>query len=150
MGTLPHPLGLHRVVSPSGVLPQPAQVIDNAMPMQANELLIAVDALNVDAASFVQISQAVGGDPQAIGERVLEIVHERGKLHNPVTGSGGMLIGRVKRSPHAHAGQRHRSGLSRGRAGTGRPHCHFGLAVTDSLADRPDPERERGGAPTGD
>ena len=96
MGTLPHPLGLHRVVSPSGVLPQPAQVIDNAMPMQANELLIAVDALNVDAASFVQISQAVGGDPQAIGERVLEIVHERGKLHNPVTGSGGMLIGRVK------------------------------------------------------
>ena len=28
-------------------------------------------------------------------ERVLEIVRERGKLHNPVTNSGGMLYGTV-------------------------------------------------------
>lgn len=92
----PHPLGLHRVVAPAGMLPQGAEAIDNAMPMQANELLIEVTALNVDAASFVQIEGEAKGDVRAIAERVLAIVARRGKLHNPVTGSGGMLIGRVK------------------------------------------------------
>jgi L-erythro-3,5-diaminohexanoate dehydrogenase len=38
----------------------------------------------------------VGGDPARIAERIQEIVRARGKMQNPVTGSGGMLIGRVK------------------------------------------------------
>lgn len=92
----PHPLGLHRVIAPAGVLPQPAQVIDNRTRVHANEMLIDVSALNVDAASFIQVKEMVGGDPDAIATRILEIIEERGKLHNPVTGSGGMLIGRVK------------------------------------------------------
>lgn len=93
---VPHPLGLHRVIEPAGVLPQPAQSIDNSMVLHANEMLIAVSALNVDAASFTQVKELVGHDPDAIAAHMRAIVDERGKLHNPVTGSGGMLIGRVK------------------------------------------------------
>jgi L-erythro-3,5-diaminohexanoate dehydrogenase len=38
----------------------------------------------------------VGGDAARIGAEVTAIVRERGKMHNPVTGSGGMLVGRVR------------------------------------------------------
>lgn len=93
---VPHPLGLHRVIDPVGVLPQPARVIDNRMTLRGNEMLIEVSALNVDAASFTQVKDQVGADHEAIAAHMRAIVDERGKLHNPVTGSGGMLIGRVR------------------------------------------------------
>ncbi len=89
------PYGTHRVLQPTGVLPQPAWQIDNTMAMCDNEILIDVSALNVDAASFTQIKQAAHGDVDRIARTILDIVAQRGKLHNPVTGSGGMLIGRV-------------------------------------------------------
>lgn len=89
------PYGTHRVIQPAGVLPQPAWQIDNRMSICDNEILIDVDALNVDAASFTQIKQAARGDVDRIAASILDIVAQRGKLHNPVTGSGGMLIGRV-------------------------------------------------------
>lgn len=89
------PYGTHRVIEPVGVLPQPARRIDNKMDVRDNEILIDVQALNVDAASFTQIKQAARGDVDRIASTILDIVAQRGKLHNPVTGSGGMLIGRV-------------------------------------------------------
>ena len=96
------PYGLRRVVSPAGVLPQRADVLDPRLPLGEDELAIEVEALNVDAASFRQIEQAVGPDPSRIGDEIARIVNARGKLHNPVTGSGGMLVGRV-----AEVGPRH-------------------------------------------
>lgn len=87
--------GLHRSLEPKGVLPQPAWRIDNTMECWDNEVLIDVDTLNIDSASFAQIREEAGGDPEKIGEIMQRIVRERGKHHNPVTGSGGMLIGRV-------------------------------------------------------
>jgi L-erythro-3,5-diaminohexanoate dehydrogenase len=50
----------------------------------------------VDSASFRQLEAAGGGDPARIAAEIARIVAERGKLHNPVTGSGGMLVGRVR------------------------------------------------------
>ncbi len=90
------PYGLRRVVSPRGALPQRADVLDPTLPLGEDELSIEVEALNVDAASFRQIEGAVGRDPERIAAEVLRIVGARGKLQNPVTGSGGMLIGRVR------------------------------------------------------
>jgi L-erythro-3,5-diaminohexanoate dehydrogenase len=90
------PYGLRRVVSPPGVLPQRAERLDPTLPLGEDELAIDVEALNVDAASFRQIESAVGRDPAAIAAAITRIVAERGKLQNPVTGSGGMLIGRVR------------------------------------------------------
>ncbi|WP_018990408.1 L-erythro-3,5-diaminohexanoate dehydrogenase [Aromatoleum toluclasticum] len=89
------PYGTHRVVEPQGVLPQGAWKIDNTMSLCDNEILIDVAALNIDAASFTQIKTEAEGDLDRIAAIVRDIVGQRGKMHNPVTGSGGMLIGRV-------------------------------------------------------
>ncbi|MFP2897224.1 L-erythro-3,5-diaminohexanoate dehydrogenase [Corallococcus exercitus] len=88
--------GLSRVVGEKGVLPQRARKLDPSLPCGEAELLIDVESLNIDAASFKQIKDDVGGDPARIAGRIQDIVRERGKMQNPVTGSGGMLIGRVK------------------------------------------------------
>jgi L-erythro-3,5-diaminohexanoate dehydrogenase len=88
--------GAHRVIEPKGVLPQPAKRIDNTMEIYDNEILIEVDTLNVDAASFTQIEEAEGGDVQKMARHSLGIIASRGKHHNPDTGSGGMLLGTIK------------------------------------------------------
>ena len=88
--------GTHRVISPANALPQNAQKVDNSLPIYDNEILIDVDTLNIDAASFRQMKDACGGDIEAVKKMILGIVGERGKQQNPVTGSGGMLLGRVK------------------------------------------------------
>lgn len=94
---MPHgdPYGTHRVLEPKGVLPQPAWRLDTSKTLWDNEILVDVETLNVDSASFHQISESSGGDPERIAAAITAIVADRGKLHNPVTGSGGMLIGRV-------------------------------------------------------
>lgn len=89
------PYGSHRVLDPVGALPQAARKLDNHMPMQRNEMRIAVETLNVDSASFTQIKEACGGDEGKMKQMILDIVAERGKMQNPVTGSGGMLLGTV-------------------------------------------------------
>lgn len=88
--------GTHRVIEPQGVLTQAAYRIDNDMSkLYSNEIICDVISLNVDSASFTQIEEACGGDEKKIGEMILGIVAERGKQQNPVTGSGGMFIGKV-------------------------------------------------------
>lgn len=89
--------GTHRVIEPVGVLPQPARKIDNNMEIFSNEILIDVAALNIDSASFTQIEEEAGHDIEKIKSKILEIVAERGKMQNPVTGSGGMLIGKISK-----------------------------------------------------
>ncbi len=94
------PFGTHRTVEPRGALPQPASRVDNDFSrIYAGELLLAVDTLNVDAASFRQMEEAgakIGEAAEAaVSRNVLETIASRGKQHNPVTGSGGMLLGRV-------------------------------------------------------
>ena len=91
-----HPLGLHRVISPKGVLPQPADVIDNSMEIYDNEILIDVKTLNIDSASFTQIYNQANKNVENVKEIMLSIVEKSGKMKNPITGSGGMLIGTVK------------------------------------------------------
>jgi L-erythro-3,5-diaminohexanoate dehydrogenase len=88
--------GTHRVIEPKGILPQPALKIDNSMEIYDNEILINVKTLNIDAASFTQISKQAEGNEKKIKEIMINIVKERGKHQNPVTGSGGMLIGIVE------------------------------------------------------
>ncbi|MFX0039483.1 MAG: L-erythro-3,5-diaminohexanoate dehydrogenase [Candidatus Heimdallarchaeota archaeon] len=88
--------GIHRVIEPEGALPQPATKISNDMEIFDNEILIDVDYLNIDSASFTQLEEEAKGDIKRVEKRIIEIVRERGKMHNPVTGSGGMLIGKVE------------------------------------------------------
>ncbi|WP_216870391.1 L-erythro-3,5-diaminohexanoate dehydrogenase [Modestobacter excelsi] len=88
-------LGVHRVLEPIGVLPQAATRLDPDPQLAPDEVRIAVRRLNLDAASYRQLSEEHAGDGEAVRAAVLGIVETRGKMHNPVTGSGGMLIGVV-------------------------------------------------------
>jgi L-erythro-3,5-diaminohexanoate dehydrogenase len=89
-------LGLHRVIDPPGVLPQAAWRLDPDPAIAADEVRIRVDRLNLDAASYRQIRETYAGDPDKIRAAVGEIIATRGKMQNPVTGSGGMLTGTVE------------------------------------------------------
>jgi L-erythro-3,5-diaminohexanoate dehydrogenase len=89
------PIGLHRVREPAGVLPQAAWALDASPEIWDDEVRIAVERLNLDAASYRQLATKHAGDGAAVRREVEEIVATRGKMHNPVTGSGGMLVGVV-------------------------------------------------------
>ncbi len=108
------PLGLHRVLDPPGVLPQAAWRLDPNPAIAPDEVRVRVDRLNLDAASYRQLRETYAGDPDKIRAAVLEIIATRGKMQNPVTGSGGMLTGTVEEagpdSPlglHARPADRH-------------------------------------------
>jgi L-erythro-3,5-diaminohexanoate dehydrogenase len=90
------PLGLHRVLKPAGVLPQAAWRLDSDPAIWPDEVRVRVDRLNLDAASFRQLRESTGGSAEAMRGAVRQIVADRGKMQNPVTGSGGMLTGVVE------------------------------------------------------
>src|SRR5262245_48020492 len=92
----PSPVGLHRVLEPGGALPQAAQRLDTRAELWPDETRIRVEWLNLDAASYRQLERKYGGDGAAVRAEVLDIVRTRGKMHNPETGSGGMLVGTVE------------------------------------------------------
>src|SRR4051794_13727921 len=124
------PVGLHRVVEPVGVLPQAAQRLDTDPVIRDDEVRVRVERLNLDAASFRQLQQKHGGYGDAVRAEVLEIVGTRGKMHNPVTGSGGMLVGTVE-----EVGPASPLGLSAGeRVATLVSLTLTPLAITDGLA----------------
>ncbi|NVJ24749.1 L-erythro-3,5-diaminohexanoate dehydrogenase [Myxococcus sp. AM011] len=96
METMADAYGLSRVVGATGFFPQRAGRLDPSLPCRESELVVEVESLNIDAASFEQIAREAGGDDARISEQVVSIVRERGKMHNPKTGSGGIFIGGVK------------------------------------------------------
>lgn len=89
------PFGTSRALEPRGVLPQQAVALDAVSPPREDEILVDVEYLNVDSASWHQLRTEAGDDRDAMARRIMAIVAASGKLHNPVTGSGGMLVGRV-------------------------------------------------------
>ena len=90
------PTGLHRVLDGRLVLPQAAERLDTRRELWPDEVRVRVERLNLDAASFRQLEQKHAGDGAAVRAEVLDIVAARGKMQNPETGSGGMLVGTVE------------------------------------------------------
>ena len=90
------PTGLHRVLEPAGVLPQAALRLDTRRDLWPDEVRVRVERLNLDAASHRQLHARHDGDGEAVRAEVLEIIASRGKMQNPETGSGGMLVGTVE------------------------------------------------------
>jgi L-erythro-3,5-diaminohexanoate dehydrogenase len=93
-------IGLHRVLAPAGVLPQAAERLDATSPIWPDEVRVAVEVLNLDAASYRQLAGVHTGpdggvDGPGVRDEVRDIIATRGKMQNPVTGSGGMLVGTV-------------------------------------------------------
>ncbi len=135
------PFGMHRVlapVAPDGTalaLPQAAQRLDPSPQVWPDEVRIGIETLNLDAASYRQLAEAHRGpdgvvDGAGVRDAVLAIVAERGKMQNPVTGSGGMLIGTVE-----EVGPDSALGLTAGdRVATLVSLSLTPLAITDGLA----------------
>jgi L-erythro-3,5-diaminohexanoate dehydrogenase len=99
------PVGLHRVLEPIGVLPQAAWRLDTRRELWPDEVRVRVERLNLDAASYRQLREAHAGDGDKVRAAVLDIVAQRGKMQNPETGSGGMLVGTVEEvGPHSTLG----------------------------------------------
>lgn len=94
-------LGADRVEEPPGALPQPAARLDPSGPVRPYELELAVERLCLDSTSFRNLRERAGGDAARMAARIAEIVESRGKMHNPETDSGGILVGAV-----AAAGER--------------------------------------------
>jgi len=104
-------LGVHRVIEPAGSVPQSAWKLDNTPAAQFSETLVKVQALHIDSASFTQIVTICDHDTERIKKHIMDIVSQRGKMHNPVTGSGGVLIGTIHELDDVY-GEAH--GLSKG------------------------------------
>jgi L-erythro-3,5-diaminohexanoate dehydrogenase len=95
------PTGRHRVLEPAGVLPQAARRLDTRKELWPDEVRVRVERLNLDAASYRQLERAHTRDDGSVDHpgiraEVLDIVGTRGKMQNPETGSGGMLVGTVE------------------------------------------------------
>jgi L-erythro-3,5-diaminohexanoate dehydrogenase len=88
-------LGADRVLAPAGALPQPAERLDASGDARPFEFAVDVERLCLDSTSLRNIRERSDGDPDRMAARILEIVAARGKMHNPETGSGGVLLGTV-------------------------------------------------------
>lgn len=88
-------LGADRVVGPRGSLPQPAESLDPSPPVRPYEFEVEVERLCLDSTSLRDIRERSNGDRGAMATRITEIVAARGKMHNPETDSGGILLGTV-------------------------------------------------------
>ncbi len=89
-------LGADRVVAPAGALPQPAERLDASGPVRPYEFEVEVERLCLDSTSFRNIRERSSADPGLMAARILEIVGQRGKIHNPETDSGGVALGTVR------------------------------------------------------
>ena len=70
--------GSHRVIDPKGVLPQPSEKLNNNIDiLWDNEILVDVELLNIDSASFTQIKKEAKGDKERIIKIILDIINKR-------------------------------------------------------------------------
>ncbi len=79
-----------------GQLPVHAWKLDNSLPIRDDEILIALTKIHLENGSFNQIYNESNGNDKKMIEVIQRIVDMRCKLHNPYTGTGGMICGRVK------------------------------------------------------
>lgn len=88
--------GIKRVMEPAHVLPTSAWRVDNNREIYPNEMRISIEKVHVESTSFRQICIECSNHENKIRERLRDIVIKRGKLHNPVTDTGGVVFGRVE------------------------------------------------------
>ena len=89
--------GAYRSIEPADAFPILAWKLDTRLPIRKDEILIKVKIININAASFDQIAGSVDKtDPIEIAKKISNIVSLRGKLHNPITGTGGTMMGTIE------------------------------------------------------
>src|SRR6056297_628336 len=87
--------GDDRVVKPKGSLPVTAWKLNNDKNIRNNEIRISIEMIHVEWDSFSQICHSCNFVESEIKAKLMYTVDRRGKLHNPYTNSGGILVGKV-------------------------------------------------------
>lgn len=88
--------GLERVIAPANVFPASAWELDNSRQLKSGEMRVNVKKIHIEGTGFRQICQEANNDEEIIKEKINDIVIRRGKLHNPVTDTGGLLYGVIE------------------------------------------------------
>ena len=88
--------GVNRVLEPKGVLPVTAWKMDNSRPVNSGEIRIRLETVHIEWDNFNQICSHCSYDTTKIKARIMQIIQQRGKLHNPYTGSGGLFMGVIE------------------------------------------------------
>lgn len=87
--------GMNRVLEPQHVLPTSAWRLDNTRTIMPQEIRVDIKRIHVEGTSFKQICMESNDNDQRIKQKIMDIVIRRGKLHNPVTDTGGLFYGTV-------------------------------------------------------
>ncbi len=87
--------GVERSVEPQNVLPTSAWKIDNGRELKENEVKIKIGRIHIESTSFRQICMEAHDEDELIKQKIIDIVIQRGKLHNPVTDTGGVVCGLI-------------------------------------------------------
>ena len=88
--------GMNRVIEPKQVLPTLAWKVDNSREIATDEIRVGIKRIHIEGTSFRQICLEANHNEDIIKEKIMDIVIKRGKLHNPVTDTGGLLYGLVE------------------------------------------------------
>ena len=88
--------GMNRVIEPKQVLPTSAWRLDNKKDISEKEMRISICRIHIESTSFRQICLEANNDEDIIKEKIIDIVKRRGKLHNPVTDTGGLIYGVIE------------------------------------------------------
>ena len=91
-----HSYGTVRVLEPKFVVPTSAWRLDNSRSIRPDEIRVSVEKIHLEGTSFKQICTESSNNPEKIRQTIIDIVIRRGKLHNPVTDTGGVLYGAVE------------------------------------------------------
>ena len=90
-----HNYGTNRVLEPQHVLPTSAWRLDNSRVITPEEIKVNIKRIHLEGTSFKQICLEVNNNEEKIKQKIIDIVIKRGKLHNPVTDTGGLFYGVV-------------------------------------------------------
>ena len=88
--------GIQRVLEPQHVLPTSAWRLDNSRNIYPDEIRVSIERIHLEGTGFKQICTEANYDEKKIAQRIIDIVIRRGKLHNPVTDTGGLVMGKVE------------------------------------------------------
>ena len=88
--------GMKRVLEPQYVLPTSAWKLDNARDIYPDEMRVSIERIHLEGTSFKQICTETNNNEEKIRQKIIDITIRRGKLHNPVTDTGGLVCGIVE------------------------------------------------------
>ncbi len=87
--------GMSRVLEPKYVLPTSAWRLDNNRAINQREMRILIKKIHLEGTNFKQLLLECGENDEKLKEKIMDIVIKRGKLHNPVTDTAGVVYGTV-------------------------------------------------------